>query len=85
MAEPFKWKEVRDRTRLWCKIDAKRCLIEIVHRGERKYIDLRAYGLIYVGPSALGRDDVLPAEAGEESGLSPQAPGSATEPEALVD
>jgi hypothetical protein len=43
------WREVRDRTRLWCKIDPERCLLEIVHRGIIKYIDLRAYGLTYVG------------------------------------
>jgi len=50
------WQEVRDRTRLWCKIDPKRCLLEIVHRGVRKLIDLRAYGLAFVGEAALERE-----------------------------
>ena len=44
------WREVRDKTRLWCKIDPERCLVEIVHRGIVKVIDLAAYGLAYVGP-----------------------------------
>lgn len=43
------WREVRDRTRLWCKIDPSRCLIEIKHRGIIKVIDLTAYGLGFVG------------------------------------
>lgn len=53
------WKEVRDRTRLWCKIDPKRCLVEIVHRGIKKVIDLTAYGLVYVG---------FPEEENQEKG-----------------
>lgn len=43
------WQEIRDKTRLWCKIDPKRCLIEIVNRGIIKYVDLSAFGLAYVG------------------------------------
>lgn len=76
------WQEVRDRTRLWCKIDPKRCLIEIVHRGHAKYIDLRAYGLVYVGPAALGRDDVLLSE--EESEPSPPAPDTTIDSQVLA-
>lgn len=49
------WLEVRDKTRLWCKIDPRRCLIEIVHRGIIKYIDLTAYGLAYVGRDSKGQ------------------------------
>ena len=43
------WQEIRDKTRLWCKIDPRRCLIQIVNRGIMKVIDLTAYGLAYVG------------------------------------
>jgi len=43
------WQEVRDKTRLWCKIDPRRCLIEIVNRGIIKYVDLTMFGLAYVG------------------------------------
>jgi len=39
------WQEIRDSRRLWCRIDPERCLIEIVHRGEVKVIDLIEYGL----------------------------------------
>lgn len=56
------WIEIRDRNRLWCKIDPERCLVEIVHRRLRKYVDLRAYGFVYVGPAALDREDALPAD-----------------------
>lgn len=63
------WQEVRDRTRLWCKIDPKRCLVEIVHRGVRKLIDLRAYGLAFVGEAALERDS---------SASTPSPPARAT-------
>ena len=55
------WQEVRDKTRLWCKIDPRRCLIEIVNRGIIKVIDLTAYGLAYVGH---------PDEAGNKAGDS---------------
>lgn len=66
------WQEIRDRTRLWCKIDPRRCLIEIVHRGARKFIDLRAYGLIYVGAAALEREDIEdPASPSKLSRLAP--------------
>lgn len=43
------WEEIRDNVRLWCKLDAQRCLLEIVHRGEVKKIDLTEYGLTFVG------------------------------------
>jgi hypothetical protein len=66
------WHEVRDRTRLWCKIDPKRCLIEIVHRGVRKLVDLRAYGLAFVGEAALERESSL------QGGPTPSPPAQAT-------
>lgn len=75
---PGNWQEVRDRTRLWCKIDPERCLVEIVHRGTRKLIDLRAYGLVYVGAAALAREGDDPQQAT----LTPllPAPAIASEP-----
>lgn len=50
------WQEIRDNYRLWAKIDPPRCLMEIVHRGVAKYIDLKGYGLTYVGADALERE-----------------------------
>lgn len=49
------WLEVRDRSRLWCRIDPERRLLEIVHRRERKVIDLAEYGLVFVGTAAEER------------------------------
>lgn len=43
------WEEIRDGRRLWCKIDPRRCLLEIAHRGIIKKIDLTEYGLAFVG------------------------------------
>lgn len=40
------WIEIRD-SRLWCKINPERELVEIVHRGQQKIIDLRKYGLVF--------------------------------------
>ena len=60
------WQEVRDKTRLWCKIDPQRCLIEIVNRGIIKYVDLTIYGLAYVSQPD-GEDDG-PKNAGESDG-----------------
>lgn len=72
------WKEVRDHTRLWCKVDPERCLIEIVHRGKRKLIDLRAYGLTYVGEAALEREES--DLSGKELTPLPPAPAISSEP-----
>lgn len=70
------WKEVRDQTRLWCKIDPERALIEIVHRNIKKFIDLRAYGLMYVGAAALEREQ--PDAPGELLDSLPPAPATPT-------
>ena len=49
MSNQAAWQEIRDHVRLWCKIDAPRCLIQIVHRGVMKVIDLTEFGLVYTG------------------------------------
>jgi hypothetical protein len=57
------WQEIRDRTRLWCKIDPERCLIEIKHRGIIKVIDLSAYGLVYLGLSGDAAQERAPSSS----------------------
>lgn len=57
MSNRAAWQEIRDHVRLWCKIDAPRCLIQIVHRGVVKVIDLTEFGLAYVGEQREGASE----------------------------
>ena len=54
------WQEIRDEVRLWCRLDPQRCLLEIVHRGVKRVIDLTEFGLIFAErapESAEGESD----------------------------